>query len=123
MEETLYDGQGHPIAYIAHDRDMAIYLWSGHAVAYVDDENLYGWNGHHIGWLINGVVYNRQGQRTGSIGSQCRFALHATPAKFAKFAQFAKFARHAAFARPALSTSYGQQPLVELLKSGAVGNV
>lgn len=123
MEETLYDGRGRPVAYIADDNEMSIYLWSGHAVAYIVGENLYGWNGQHIGWFVNGVLYNRRGQRAGSIGSKCPFALYAAPAKYAKFAKYAKYARYAAYARPGLSSSYSQEPFEDFLKSGAVGRV
>ncbi|MGE6385451.1 4-fold beta flower protein [Pseudomonas sp. NPDC078416] len=44
---------------------MSIYLWSGHAVAYVVEENFYGWNDQHTGWFVNGVLYNRRGAARG----------------------------------------------------------
>ena len=56
MEITLYDGKGRPQAYIDLLDQNSIYLWSGHAVAYVDNEALYGWNGRHIGWYLDDVV-------------------------------------------------------------------
>jgi len=52
METTLYDGTGRPVAYIADDSDNSIYLWSGHAVAYLVDSNVYGWNGTTLGSLL-----------------------------------------------------------------------
>lgn len=61
MEITLFDRLGYAIAYIAEDADHTIYLWSGHAVAYLAGENLYGWNGHHLGFFVDGVVYNLRG--------------------------------------------------------------
>lgn len=84
MELTLYDGKGHPVAYIADDNENSIYLWSGHAVAYLDGENIYGWNGHHLGWFVGGVLYDLHGLRVGSIGEKCPYGLYAQPAKYAK---------------------------------------
>jgi hypothetical protein len=123
MEETLYDSRGRPVAYIADDGEMSIYLWSGYAVAYISGEDLYGWNGHHIGWFVNGVLYNRQGQRAGFIGGRCPSALYAPTAKYAKYAKYAKSARYAAYARPALSSGYSQEPFEEFLKIGAIGRI
>ncbi len=40
METTLFGGRGHPVAYIADDGENSVYLWSGHAVAYVIGESL-----------------------------------------------------------------------------------
>ena len=74
MEVTLYDGHGHPEAYIADD-SSTIYLWSGHAVVYIDQGGLlYGWDGHHLGWFVGGVLYDTHGYRVGSIAAQplCR---------------------------------------------------
>ncbi|WP_423143225.1 4-fold beta flower protein [Pseudomonas chlororaphis] len=102
---------------------MSIYLWSGHAVAYISGENLHGWNGRHIGWFVNGVFYNRLGHRVGSIGSKCPYALYATPAKYAKYTKYAKYARCAVYVRPGLSSGYSQEPFEEFLRSGAVGLV
>ncbi|MFH6566285.1 4-fold beta flower protein [Pseudomonas kulmbachensis] len=73
---------------------MSIYLWSGHAVAYVVEENLYGWNGQHTGWFVNGVLYNRRGQRAGSIGGKCPCALYATPVSSDQRGQTQGFRRY-----------------------------
>lgn len=123
MEITLYDGKGHPVAYIADDGENSIYLWSGHAVAYVDGENLYGWNGKHLGWFFAGVLYDLHGHRVGSIGEKCPYALYAQPAKYAKYAKYGKYGRYGAYGRPGFSSGYGDVPLEEFLKGGAVGNI
>ncbi|WP_460090641.1 4-fold beta flower protein [Pseudomonas sp. S2_E02] len=123
MEVTLYDSAGHPVAYIADDGDKSIYLWKGHAVAYISEEKIYGWNGKHLGWFVNGVLFDLRGHRVGSIGENCPRALYAQPAKFAKLAKYAKYARFAAFAKSALSTGYSNEPLEVFLKGGAVGNI
>ena len=85
METTLFDGRGHPGAYIADDGENSVYLWSGHAVAYVVGELVYGWNGRHLGWFVDGVVYDLQGQRVGSVRERCPYATYAEPAKYAKY--------------------------------------
>lgn len=123
MEITLFDGKGHPVAYIADDGDSSIYLWRGQAVVYISGENIYGWNGKHLGWFVDGILYDLHGCRVGSIGERCPYALYAQPAKYAKHAKYAKCARYAAYARPGLSTSYSRQPFEEFLKEGAVGSV
>ena len=122
MEVALYDGKGQPVAYIADDGEHSIYLWDGHAVAYVDGKSVHGWNGKHLGWFVDGVLYNPHGGRVGSIGEKCPYAVHAQPAKYAKYARHAKYARYAAYARPALSSGYSSEPLDAFLKDGAVGS-
>ena len=116
MEITIFDGRGRPVAYIADDSENSIYLWSGHAVAYIVNENVYGWNGHHLGWFVDGIIYNIHGHKVGSIQEECPSATYAAPAKYAKYAKYAKHARYAAYARPALSLSYSDESLEDFLK-------
>ena len=123
MDVSLFDGKGHPTAYIAEDGEHTIYLWKGHAVAYVDHETIFGWNGKHIGWFIAGVVHDLHGRRVGSIASECPYGAHAEPGKYEKRAKYEKHTRFTANARPVLSSAYSAQTLLELLKSGAVGPV
>ena len=120
METTLYDGHGHPIAYIADDDEHSIYLWSGPAVAYIVDENLFGWNGRHLGWFVDGVLYNLKGYRVGSVRNKCSHAVYEGHAKYAKYIKHAKHARYAASARPTLKLSYSNEDLSGLLKQGMV---
>lgn len=120
VEETLFDRGGRATAYIASDGNT-IYMWDGHAVAYLVDDKLYGWNGRHLGWFVNGVIYDSSGYRTGFNRSRCPVATYAAPAKYAKYARYAKYSRHAAYARPALSTGLSGTELAVLLRSGAVG--
>jgi hypothetical protein len=58
METTFYDNSGHPVAYLSPENDNSIYIWDGHAVAYIIDELIYGWRGRHIGWFVKGVLYD-----------------------------------------------------------------
>ena len=66
MEETLYDQNGNPIAYIAFNEENTIYLWNGIPVAYLcSDKTIYGFNGKHLGWYEDGIVRNLEGYKTG----------------------------------------------------------
>jgi hypothetical protein len=123
VEVTLYDDTGHPIAYIAEGNEQSIYLWSGHAVAYLVEENVYGWNGQHLGWFVSGVLHDLQGFRVGSIGAKCLYGFYGEPGKYGKYGQYAKYGRYAAYGRPGFSSSYGAQTLEDFLKSGAVVGV
>jgi len=116
METTLYDKGGHAVAYIANDGDSTIYLWNGRAVAYIyDNEKVYSWRGHHLGWFIDGIIYDKRGLRTGFLAETCPSALLAALAKMAKLAKNMKMARLAAYARPALSRGYSEEPLQAFL--------
>ena len=42
MEISLYERDGHPVAYIADDYDHSIYTWDGHAVCYIIDDKIFG---------------------------------------------------------------------------------
>ncbi len=66
MEETLYDVDGTPVAYIDYNDEATIYLWNGTPVAYLDSELcIYGFNGKHLGWFEEGIVWNLDGERNG----------------------------------------------------------
>jgi hypothetical protein len=119
MDAVLYDGKGHPVAYFEDDGERLIYLWSGHAVAYLAGDMIYGWNGHHVGWYYEGVVYDTRGQRVGSIGDKCPFALKEVRVKSAKHAKSPKFARRPEYKRPDFRRDYGNQDLEEFLKAAA----
>jgi hypothetical protein len=116
MEINLYDRHGIAVAYISDDGENSIYLWDGHAVAYLDSEAVYGWSGHHLGWFIDGIIYDARGQRVGFTSSKCPVAAHAAPASPAKQAKSAKYAKHALRARSALSTGVSDKPLGKFLR-------
>lgn len=124
MERILFDAKGRPIAYIADDGERSIYLWKGHAVAYIDDQlNCYGWNGRHLGWIEDGILFDRQGLRVGFLSTNSQRTSGTEPAKPAKFAKNAKQAKALPHARPARSTRISSQSLNDFLKAGAVGSV
>ncbi len=120
METTLYDKNGKPTAYIANDDESSIYLWTGHAVAYIDGEVVYGWNGHHLGWLIAGVIYDIQGKRVGFTRDKCPVVTQIEPVKNVKYVKYVKYVRYAPYARPALSLGLSEQDFENFLKNGAV---
>jgi len=121
MERTLFDAQGHPIAYIADDGERSIYLWSGHAVAYIDERlNCYGWNGQHLGWVEDGILFDQHGLRVGFMRVGQPEPLGEAPAKSDKAAKRAKLAKCTPSERPARSRRTSNLPLAEFLKAGAV---
>lgn len=65
QEVSLFDSQGKPVAYIAIDDELTIYLWDGSPVAYVQPENqythIYGFNGKHLGWFTKSTIINEEG--------------------------------------------------------------
>ncbi|MDM1384583.1 hypothetical protein HX024_18140 [Myroides marinus] len=66
MEETLFNVDGTPQAYIVHNDDKTIYLWNGTPVAYLSDNStIYGFNGKHLGWYEDGIVRNLNGKKNG----------------------------------------------------------
>ena len=123
MERTLYDAKGYPIAYIADDGERSIYLWNGHAVAYIDDRlNCHGWNGQHLGWVEDGILFDHQGRRVGYLKATCLNASHAEPAKGAKSLKQAKQAKGTPCTRPSRSTGVSNLALADFLQAGAVGS-
>ena len=72
MEKTLFNKNGLPTAYITDDYNQDIYLWDGHAVAYIfENEHVYGINGDHLGWFVQEIVFNNYGERVGFTSSTC----------------------------------------------------
>ncbi len=123
MEISLYDGRGYPVAYIAEDEDRAIYLWTGQAVAYLAGDNIFGWKGQHIGWFVDGVLYNRQGRKTGSIRKKCPAAAGAEPAKQPRETVSPRGRGYASSVRPVLRLAYADEGLAGFLKQGALAMV
>lgn len=120
MEITLYNQRGEPQAYIADDTEHSIYLWNGHAVAYIKEDVIHGWNGKHLGWFIDGIIYDTQGYRVSSIRNKCPVATFAEPVKYAKYAKYAKYVAYAPYAKPRLSTGYSDQDLLSFLEEDKV---
>lgn len=118
VEITLYNRNGKPVAYIADDDENSIYLWNGHAVAYIYEDKVYGWNGKNLGWFIDGVIYDLHGLRVGFIRDKSPVSTYAEPAKYAKYA---RYARYAPYAKPALSSGYSDKDLEAFLEADKAG--
>ncbi|HEY8027852.1 MAG TPA: hypothetical protein VIF60_25155 [Burkholderiaceae bacterium] len=118
MDGVLFDGKGRPVAYVEHEGEAMLYLWSGHVAAYVSGDLVFGWNGNHLGWYIDGVVYDLRGQRVGSTAEKCPRALQVLRVKAPKRARPPKHARHAEHKRPDFRPTYGEQDFEDFLKGG-----
>lgn len=77
----LFDASGKPVAYIAPENEMAIYLWAGTPCAYLDGESIYGFTGKHLGWFQGGVVYDQGGRIVAASAENFRGPVKAAPAK------------------------------------------
>ena len=62
-EVSLYNSAGDAVAYIDYTDEKTIWLWSGEAVAYLDEESndVWGWNGKHLGWFSGGALIDQSG--------------------------------------------------------------
>lgn len=58
--KIFYDVSGFPIAYT--EDDIHIYLYSGEAVAYLEEESVYSYSGKHLGWFIDGWILDNEGR-------------------------------------------------------------
>jgi hypothetical protein len=117
METTLYDKQGQPTAYIAADKET-IYLWSGKAAAYIQDDKVFGFNGCHLGWTRNGVFYTQAGHRVGFRSDKCPAERHTSPVKCIKQEKRARRLRQVARIRPILQLSLSEEGFTEFLIKG-----
>jgi hypothetical protein len=118
MDGVLFDGKGKPLAYVEHEGEAMIYLWSGHVAAYLAGDHIVGWNGSHLGWFIDGIAYDLHGQRVGSIGEKCPRALQIQRPKGPKRARPPKHARKPEHKRPDFRPGYGEQSFEDFLKEG-----
>lgn len=82
----FYDSAAKAVAYIAADKDLTIYLWSGKPCAYLDNEDIYGFNGKHLGWFRSGLVYDHDGYVVAAVKGAFR-----TSVEFAPFKSFKEF--------------------------------
>jgi len=120
MEITLYDDSGKPVAYLDIDDENTIWMWEGHAVAYIEDNVIFGWNGEHLGWFIDQIIYDLNGYRVGYTGETCPRNLKLEPfKKFKRFKRFKRFQRHVKSMRT-LKVSTSERNLKEFLESGSV---
>ena len=117
-EITLFDQEGRPVAYIDFTEEPVIYLWNGHAVAYLSDQHIYGFSGRHLGWFEDGTVINHQGEKIGFTKRKCPGMTKAEPAKMDKLIQKIKSIKEMAPLRPVNRFSISRDNFVSFLNSG-----
>ena len=117
-EITLFDLEGRPVAYIDFTEDPVIYLWNGHAVAYLSDNHVYGFNGKHLGWFENGVIINHGGEKIGFTKICCPENTRAEPAKLDKLIQKIKSVKEMAPLKPMCRPSTARENFVSFLSAG-----
>ena len=118
MEETLFDVNGNPVAYIAYSDEETIYLWGGEPVAYLDDDSIYGFNGIHLGWYEDGVIRDHDGNIVGTNEKTAAVFVKFEPFKgFKKFKPFKAFKQFEPF-KPFYHTTQSSLPLDEFLQQG-----
>ena len=118
MEETLYNVQGQPQAYIAYDDESTIYLWEGVPVAYLEYDDIYGFNGLHLGWFEDGVVRDHAGSIVGFNGRAATVSVAFESFKaFKAFKPFKAFKQFAPF-KPFYNASVSELELVDFLMQG-----
>ena len=117
-EITLFDQEGRPVAYIDFKEEPVIYLWNGHAVAYLSNQHVYGFNGKHLGWFEDGTVINHQGEKIGFTKRNCPGMAKNEPAKMDKLIQKIKSIKEIAPLRPETRFSTSRENFVSFLNSG-----
>ncbi|MCF8003526.1 MAG: hypothetical protein K9L32_04840 [Chromatiaceae bacterium] len=121
-EVAFFDNRGKAVAYFDMDDGLAIYLWGGQPVAYLDDRSheryhVYGFNGQHLGWFEAGILYDHKGDAACAFKAAMRNTLSET---FKGFKQFEPFKAHKEFPpiAPTFSDTFGSTSCRILLGSG-----
>ena len=120
MEKTLYNANGEPVAYISDAPTKAIYLWDGHAVAYLYDYHVYGYNGLHLGWFLDNIVYDSEGKRIGFTSTSCPLPVYKETGKAKKYPLDKAGPRYEPPPLPDLSFDYSSEDFEEFLRKGQV---
>ncbi len=121
MEETLFDVQGNPVAYIDYDNGNTIYMWNGNPVAYLEpDRTLYGFNGQHLGWYENGEVRNLRGEIAGfNIEASTVYTKYEPYKSYKRYLPYKRYKRYPHY-KPNYVSAKSKESLSQLLTSGAV---
>jgi hypothetical protein len=92
-EITLFDSRGKPIAYIAPDEELSIYLWDGTPAAYLEKDggrarrryaSVYGFNGKHLGWFSDGLIRDHSGSAACAVQQRMGVVTSIEPVKGVK---------------------------------------
>jgi hypothetical protein len=120
MEETLFDSQGNPIAYVDFKDGGTIYLWNGKPVAYLHtNKTIYGFNGKHLGWYENGIVWNPSGERNGY--NKSALPVYAKYERYKSYKQYKPYKAYTQYAKykPYYKTFASTESLSQFLLNGA----
>ena len=120
MEKTLYNANGEPVAYISGAPTKPIYLWDGHAVAYLYDYHVYGFNGLHLGWFLDNIVYDSEGKRIGFTSTSCPVPVYKETGKAKKYPLDKAGPRYEPPSLPDLGFDYSSEDFEEFLRKGQV---
>jgi hypothetical protein len=119
METSLYNKNGDAVAYISDDYLNTIYLWEGHPVAYLhDDQHIYGINGRHLGWMIDEIIYTNNGERIGFTFKSCPVPTAKETTKPKKFPRGEDQSRWKANPLPKLTFQFSDTDFSDFLKEG-----
>ena len=119
MEETLFDSQGNPVAYINYNDEATIYLCDGTPVAYLSDNNtVYGFNGNHLGWYEDGIIRNLNGEKSGfnkeTLSVYAKYEPYKSYAKYKPYKSYKKYAKY----KPYYKYVNSNEGLIEFLNKG-----
>lgn len=118
MEETLFDNFGCPIAYIAFDEDLTIYMWDGTPVCYLTGDMIYGFNGRHLGWFDGTHLYDLNGSVLGCKKHGSEMCVSYEPYKSYKQYKPYRAYREYAHSRPDFTSAISNEELDSFLKKG-----
>jgi len=106
----FYDSRGRAVAYLAADRDLTIYLWSGEPVAYLEEDSVFGFNGKHLGWLKDGAISDHDGHILAATAKRFKVPVAPAPPKsFKQFKPFKSFKEFKPF-KPFFNLSWSELP-------------
>ena len=119
MNETLYDFEGNPVAYINWEDNNTIYLWNGVPVAYLyGAELIYGFNGCHLGWYSNGIVRDINGRMAGFNKQTCPVLKKMEPLKSLRQLKPLKSLRQLPYVKPFFYRVNSNESLSQILSRG-----
>lgn len=117
-ENTLFDPNGTPVAYISWDHDSTVYLFSGDPVAYLYDDHVYGFNGRHLGWFEQGIVWDSEGKRVGfTRRALTAYAGYEPYKSYKKYRPYKAYRQYAPY-KPYKQNSASNVPLEHFLRKG-----
>jgi hypothetical protein len=122
QETTLFDSQGNARAYIDYDDDATIYLWSGKAVAFLENDGsdmcVFGFNGNFLGWYEDGIVRDKNGNAVGARDGATNMITNIESIKSIQEISPIRPITPITPIKPIFSNSWSSESLTEFLYSG-----